>query len=84
MSYELQASAHATQLGNSLPILTLLIEIVGVACFAYIVYKRVLPMLHAERDFRLDRPGLRVQRVVKYWSASGSISATGSRAPYIS
>ena len=38
MSYELQASAHATQLGNSLPILTLLIQIVGLVCFAHIVY----------------------------------------------
>ena len=69
MSQEFQASTHATALGISLPILTLLIQIVGLACFAYIVYKRVSPMLHAERDFRLDRPGLRVQRVVKYWFA---------------
>ena len=65
MSQELQASAHATVLGISLPILTLLIQIVGLACFAYIVYKRVLPMVHAERDFRLDRPWLRIQKVVK-------------------
>ena len=61
MSYELQASAPATQLGNSLTILTLLIQIIGLVCFAYIVYKRVSPMLHAQRDFRLNRPGLRVQ-----------------------
>ena len=67
MSRELQASAHATVLGISLPILTLLIQIVGLACFAYIVYKRVLPMVHAKRDFRLDRPWLRVQKVVKFW-----------------
>ena len=67
MSHEFEASAHATQLGNSLPILTLLIQIIGLACFAYIVYKRVLPMLHAERDLRLDRPGRWIQRIVKYW-----------------
>jgi Fe-S oxidoreductase len=67
MSYELQASAHATVLGISLPVLTLLIQIVGLACFAYIVYKRVAPMLHAERDFRLDRPWLRIQKIVKFW-----------------
>ena len=67
MSYELQASAHATVLGISLPVLTLLIQIVGLACFAYIVYKRVVPMVHAERDFRLDRPWLRIQTVVKFW-----------------
>jgi hypothetical protein len=67
MSHEFEASAHATQLGNSLPILTLLIQIIGLAWFAYIVYNRVLPMLHAERDLRLDRPGLRIQRIVKYW-----------------
>ena len=67
MSYELQASAHAIHLGNSLPILTLLIQIVGFACFAYIVYKRLLPLVHAERDYRLDRPWLRTQKLAKYW-----------------
>ena len=67
MSQELQAFAHATQLGNSLPILTLLIQIIGLACFAYIVYKRIAPMVHAQRDFRLDRPWLHIQRVVKFW-----------------
>jgi hypothetical protein len=24
-------------------------------------------MVHAQRDFRLDRPWLRIQRVVKFW-----------------
>jgi hypothetical protein len=33
------------------------------------VYKRVSPMLDAERDFRLDRPWLRIQKVVKFWFA---------------
>jgi Fe-S oxidoreductase len=67
MSYEVQASAYATVLVISLPVLTLLIQIVGLACFAYIVYKRIAPMVHAERDFRLDRPWLRIQTVVKFW-----------------
>jgi heterodisulfide reductase subunit C len=43
------------------------IQIAGLACFAYIVYKRVAPMVHAESDFRLDRPWLRIQKVVKFW-----------------
>ena len=34
MSQELQAFAHATHLGNSLPILTLLIRVISLACFA--------------------------------------------------
>jgi Fe-S oxidoreductase len=67
MSQELQASAQASVLGTSVPVLTLLIQIIGLTCFAYIVYKRIAPMLHAERDFRLDRPWLRIQNVAKFW-----------------
>ena len=67
MNHELAASAHPTVFGISLTALTVLIQIIGVACFAYIVHKRLFPLLHAERDSRLDRPWLRVQRVAKYW-----------------
>jgi Fe-S oxidoreductase len=67
MNYDLHASAQATVLGSSLPIVTLLIQMIGLICFTYIVYKRVAPMLHAERDFRWDRPWLRIQKIVKFW-----------------
>ena len=53
--------------GISLLSLTSLIQIIGLACFAYIVVKRFAPLADGERDFRFDRPWLRLQRVLKYW-----------------
>jgi Fe-S oxidoreductase len=50
-----------------LPLVCLLIQIVGLGCFAYIVSRRLAPLLRAEQDVRLDRPWLRVQTLVKYW-----------------
>ena len=43
------------------------IQLLGLACFAYIVAKRVAPLIRAERDLRLDRPWLRLQGLVKFW-----------------
>ena len=43
------------------------IHVLGIACFCYIVYKRMEPLLRAERDFRLDHPLARVGRLAKYW-----------------
>jgi len=47
--------------------LFLTIHVLGVACFAYIVVKRLVPLLRAERDFRFDRTLVRVGRVLKFW-----------------
>jgi Fe-S oxidoreductase len=47
--------------------LFLIIHIAGIACFAYIVARRLAPLFRAERDFRLDRPGTRLGRVLKFW-----------------
>jgi Fe-S oxidoreductase len=47
--------------------LFLAIHILGVACFAYIVAKRLVPLLRAERDLRFDRPLTRLERVFKFW-----------------
>ncbi len=47
--------------------LFLAIHVLGLACFAYIVWRRMLPLLRAERDLRFDRPLVRLQRVLKYW-----------------
>ena len=47
--------------------LFLAIHILGVACFAYIVAKRLVPLLRAERDLRFDRPLVRLERVFKFW-----------------
>jgi Fe-S oxidoreductase len=47
--------------------LFLSIHILGVVCFAYIVVRRLLPLLWAERDPRFDRPFQRLGKVLKYW-----------------
>ena len=48
-------------------ILFLLIHLLGVACFAYIVAKRLVPLIRGERDFRFDQPLVRLGRVLKFW-----------------
>ena len=47
--------------------LFLTIHVLGIACFAYIVAKRLVPLLRAQRDFRFDRPLTRVGKVLKFW-----------------
>jgi Fe-S oxidoreductase len=47
--------------------LFLTIHVLGVACFAYIVARRLVPLFRAQRDFRFDRPWMRAQRVLKFW-----------------
>jgi Fe-S oxidoreductase len=47
--------------------LFLLIDVLGVACFSYIVAKRLVPLLRAERDFRFDRPLVRFEMVLQFW-----------------
>ena len=43
------------------------IHVIGVLCFAYIVAKRLVPLVRAERDLRFDHPLIRVGRVFKFW-----------------
>ena len=43
------------------------LQILGLACFAYIVARRLTPLFRAQRDERLDRPWQRVQKLVKFW-----------------
>jgi Fe-S oxidoreductase len=47
--------------------LFLTIHVLGIACFLYILAKRMVPLIRAERDFRFDRPLTRLGRVLKYW-----------------
>jgi len=47
--------------------LFLLIHILGIAGFAYIVTRRLVPLLRAENDFRFDQPLVRLGRVLKFW-----------------
>lgn len=47
--------------------LFLALHLLGVALFAYIVAKRMAPLMRAERDVRFDRPWLRLKMVLKFW-----------------
>jgi Fe-S oxidoreductase len=44
-----------------------LLHVLGVLCFAYIVARRMTPLLRTERDLRFDHPLRRLQNVLKYW-----------------
>jgi Fe-S oxidoreductase len=48
-------------------ILFLLVNLLGVACFAYIVAKRMTPLIRGERDFRFDRPLIRLEKLLQFW-----------------
>jgi Fe-S oxidoreductase len=63
----IQSAAQVTSWLVTGRILFLLIHILGVVCFAYIVAKRMVPLLRAERDLRFDRPLARLGRVFKFW-----------------
>lgn len=43
------------------------LHVLGVLCFAYIVYRRLVPLKRAQRDLRFDHPLLRLKNVLKYW-----------------
>jgi Fe-S oxidoreductase len=47
--------------------LFLLVHLLGAACFAYIVTKRIAPLVRAEHDPRFDRPLARLGKLLKYW-----------------
>ena len=59
------SAAQATYGSIPGPVLFSIIALVGLACFAYIVAKRLTPLLRAERDNRFDRPLLRPARSVR-------------------
>ncbi len=48
-------------------VLFLFIHLLGVACFAYIVAKRLVPLIRAQSDLRFDQPLARLGKVFKYW-----------------
>jgi Fe-S oxidoreductase len=48
-------------------VLYLSLHIIGILCFAYIVAKRLIPLIRAQPDFRMDRPLERLGLVLKYW-----------------
>ena len=63
----IQSPAEATYWLISGRVLFLFIHLLGVACFSYIVAKRLIPLLRAQRDFRFNRPFVRLARVLQFW-----------------
>ncbi|MGB7730354.1 MAG: 4Fe-4S dicluster domain-containing protein [Candidatus Acidiferrum sp.] len=63
----MQSTAQLTSWLVSGRILFLVIHLLGIALFSYIVAKRLVPLIRGERDFRLDQPWVRLERVLKYW-----------------
>src|SRR5579864_2040887 len=63
----IQSAAQITSWLVAERILFALIPLLGIACFSYIVAKRLGPLLRAERDSRFDRPLVRLWRVLKFW-----------------
>ncbi len=49
--------------------LFLFIHMLGLVCFAWIVARRLVPLLRANADFRFDRPLARVRLLAQYWFA---------------
>jgi Fe-S oxidoreductase len=49
--------------------LYLFLHLLGIACFCFIVARRMLPLLRGERDLRFDQPWLRLGRVLRFWLA---------------
>jgi len=41
--------------------------VLGIVCFTWIVAKRLAPLVRGQRDFRSDRPWVRLGRVMQYW-----------------
>jgi Fe-S oxidoreductase len=60
----MQPVSSALMSGRSL---FLFIHILGVASFAYIIARRLIPLLRAQSDPRFDRPWARLGNVFKYW-----------------
>ena len=47
--------------------LFLAVHVLGIASFAYIVWRRLMPLVRGERDCRFDRPLARLGKVAKFW-----------------
>src|SRR5208283_852443 len=67
MLESIQSPAQATYWFISGRTLFLGIHILGLACFAYIVARRLAPLLNAQRELRFDRPLIRIGRVLQFW-----------------
>src|SRR5689334_22367055 len=64
-----QSAAQLTSWLDSGRTLFLIIHFLGIALFAYIIAKRLVPLRRAARDLRFDRPVARLRNVLKFWLA---------------
>ncbi|HHP7236501.1 MAG TPA: electron transfer flavoprotein, partial [Desulfobacterales bacterium] len=67
MDSALISPANATFFGLPGTVLFVLIPLLGIGIFAYIIYRRFVPLRLAAADPRFDRGGERIGGVVKYW-----------------
>src|ERR1039457_2377229 len=67
MAEAMQSPAQATFWFIQGRVLFWIVNLLGSACFAYIVAKRMAPLLRAKRDIRFDRPLIRLGRLVQFW-----------------
>ena len=67
MLQALQSPAQATYGLIPGQILFLILNILGLACFAYIVARRLTPLIRGERDVRFDRPLARLEKILQFW-----------------
>jgi Fe-S oxidoreductase len=47
--------------------LYLSLHLLGIACFGFIAAKRIVPLVRAQRDPRLDHPWQRLGNVIQFW-----------------
>uniref|UniRef100_Q022P0 4Fe-4S ferredoxin-type domain-containing protein n=1 Tax=Solibacter usitatus (strain Ellin6076) TaxID=234267 RepID=Q022P0_SOLUE len=62
-----ESIAHSSYWLVSGRVLFLFLHLLGLACFGYIVAKRLAPLFQAQRDPRWDQPLARLRKVFRYW-----------------
>jgi Fe-S oxidoreductase len=63
----IDSPAQATYWFVSGRVLFTIIPLLGLACFIFVMAKRVAPLLAAAPDFRFDRIGLRLSTTLQFW-----------------
>jgi len=69
MEHLLRSPASFDVFGIPTVIFSVLIPVVAVALFAYIIAKRLAPIVRAKPDERFDRPLERIKNILKIWLA---------------
>src|SRR5579864_909556 len=62
-----QEVSQMISLFESARALLIAMHLAGLGCFAYIVWRRLVPLMRGERDCRFDRPWTRLSRVAQFW-----------------